>query len=555
MDSRHPTSSSVRTSRSSIRHRSGAYSPNPNYSSISHSRGQTHSSLSRHTDYAEHSLTVQVEDVDAVDSEPTILLVPPSRYSPSTPYLSSVAPRGSSHLAVRPHSPHIERERLGTDFTQEGGDNDSPVPFSPVPLTPRPAQPPRGPSACSVETTRTTTSRIPRLPTPDFTTRGGDIARSFLPQLFSFWGGHATARQGDAAARPPSLRTESDFSAASDDSTAVSTSSWCESDKHKNPTGNSRPVLLPSLSTSDKFTHKFPRPRSVRTLTLPSSRAGPKSAFAATMLEEGEGLGMERIDRWTLHKWCLLLSLCTVFVYGSAGLACAIMTWFRTWAQADVMYVADNDVLTLITLASIILLLTFLVGISGTILNSRPILAVYGILLWPALISILAIGYTAYKRYAFALDRKLNFAWSQWYTDLGRLVIQDSLRCCGYYDALHEATPSARCYPRTPLPGCKGKLYRFEHENLATVWSAAFALVPVHLVNILVSLLCANHVTCTFGKGITPRKYWLSGADVKADAQRIMDTFSAVRPVTRPGLARAAFSGVLREDKVDSLPC
>ncbi len=56
------------------------------------------------------------------------------------------------------------------------------------------------------------------------------------------------------------------------------------------------------------------------------------------------------------------------------------------------MYVADYDILVLITLASSILLLTFLVGISGALLNSRPLLAVYALLLWPALVSLLASG-------------------------------------------------------------------------------------------------------------------------------------------------------------------
>lgn len=217
------------------------------------------------------------------------------------------------------------------------------------------------------------------------------------------------------------------------------------------------------------------------------------------------------------------------------------------------MYVADNDILILITLSSSILLLTFVVGISGTILNSRPILAIYAVLLWPAFLSILAIGYTSYKRYAYSLDRKLNLAWSQWYTPLGRLIIQNTLRCCGYYDSLHEAAASKQCYPRTPLPGCKAKLYRFEHENLATIWASAFALVPVHIINIVVSLLCANHVTRTFGKGIMPKRYWLSGADVRADAQRFMDTFARVRPVVRPRLTRPPSSGVFREDREEGV--
>lgn len=224
------------------------------------------------------------------------------------------------------------------------------------------------------------------------------------------------------------------------------------------------------------------------------------------------------------------------------------------WDHADVMYVADYDILVLITIASAILLLTFLVGFTGTILNSRPILALYALLLWPALISILTVGYPSYKRYAFSLDRKLNLAWSQWYTPLGRLIIQDSLHCCGFYSALHSFTPSKRCFSRTQLPGCKAKLYNFEHTNLYNIWSMAFSLVPLHILNIFVSLLCANHVTKTFGKGITPKQYRLSGADVKADAEKI---FGAIKDASRvvhppPAISRPPLYGIFREDRKGS---
>jgi hypothetical protein len=212
------------------------------------------------------------------------------------------------------------------------------------------------------------------------------------------------------------------------------------------------------------------------------------------------------------------------------------------------MFVADNDILILITLACSILLFTAIVGFVGALLNSRPILAVYTLLLWPALISILAIGYIAYKRSTFALDRKLNLAWSQWYTELGRLMIQDSMHCCGYYSALHEAMPSRRCYPRTNLPGCKGKLYRFEKENLGKVWRWAFAIAAVHLVNVVVGLLCSEHVTKRFGKGIMPKRYRLKAEDVRSDAEKI-GRLNGVQ-VVRPEMSRASSSVVFREDKV-----
>lgn len=95
-----------------------------------------------------------------------------------------------------------------------------------------------------------------------------------------------------------------------------------------------RPELLPSFSTSSKLTQKFPISKSVRKLpninlgTKGGSQGGP--AFAATLLGEGEGLGIDRVDRWTAHKWCLFVSVCTLFVYGMAGLICAVLTWFKS---------------------------------------------------------------------------------------------------------------------------------------------------------------------------------------------------------------------------------
>ena len=187
------------------------------------------------------------------------------------------------------------------------------------------------------------------------------------------------------------------------------------------------------------------------------------------------------------------------------------------------MIVADGDLLILITWAASMLLLTALLGISGTLLNSRPILAVYTVLLWPAFISLLSVGYVAYKRDTLSLDHKLNLSWSRHYNPLGRLRIQDSLHCCGFYSTLHATSPSKLCYLRAPLPGCKGNLYNFEHQNLSRIWTAVFALVPLHIVNLVVALLGANHTTNTFGKGITPKQYRLSAVDVKADAEKMLD--------------------------------
>lgn len=96
--------------------------------------------------------------------------------------------------------------------------------------------------------------------------------------------------------------------------------------------------LIPTIGTTPKFTHKWPRPRILKYLDSQSTPLQYKSVgiassnsrgAAATSLEEGQGLGMSHIASWTAFKWILLASVMTVFVYGCAGLIMAIMTWFN----------------------------------------------------------------------------------------------------------------------------------------------------------------------------------------------------------------------------------
>ncbi|PWN44472.1 hypothetical protein IE81DRAFT_282126, partial [Ceraceosorus guamensis] len=230
----------------------------------------------------------------------------------------------------------------------------------------------------------------------------------------------------------------------------------------------------------------------------------------------------ERVAKWNRFKWILFVSVIVLFIYGMAGLVGSLLTWARTWERADVTAVVDADILIFLTLASMLCVLTSVVGISGTILNSRPILSLYAFLLWPTLLSILVVGYASYKRENLRLDRKLNMAWSRYFDDLDRLRLQNNLHCCGYYTPLHQATFSRNCYPRTSLPGCKGKLYRYEKAALKRLYTIIFSIVFVHLANIAASLLCSNHVNASFGKGLTPRAYRLDMTHVRRNAINII---------------------------------
>ena len=153
-------------------------------------------------------------------------------------------------------------------------------------------------------------------------------------------------------------------------------------------------------------------------------------------------------------------------------------------------------------------------GITGTLLNSRPILAVYVLLLFPSFLSFVSVGYLTYKKANFSLDAKVSEAWHRWYSPSARAVLQGALGCCGWSGPLHGAAASGTCYARSPLPGCHGPLVRFERDVLSSVAGTVFSLVPLHLMDILVGLLCANHVTHHFGKGITPARYRLTAQDI-----------------------------------------
>jgi hypothetical protein len=177
-----------------------------------------------------------------------------------------------------------------------------------------------------------------------------------------------------------------------------------------------------------------------------------------------------------------------------------------------------------------------MVGITGTLLNSRPILAVYVLLLFPSFLSFVSVGYLTYKKANFSLDAKVSEAWHNWYSPSALTVLQGALGCCGWSGPLHGAAASGTCYARSPLPGCHGLLVRFERDVLSSVTGTVFSLVSLHLGNISVGLLCADHVTHRFGKGITPARYRLTVHDILLSAGSPAAASSAAAVVDKQGV-------------------
>jgi hypothetical protein len=195
--------------------------------------------------------------------------------------------------------------------------------FTPIPLTPRPGDAPLHARAPSM------VSQISRLPTPPFsgpptpndpTAGPSSSSRPFFPFLpkglsfLSFRGEAVSVPFWSSLARPPTVRSESGSSVGS----GTSAQSYCSKTSFRSVDSGHR-SLIPSIGTTTKFTHKWPKPQS-----LSAGGLG-----LGNVLEDGEGLGMDRVERWTSFKWCLLISMTTVFAYGAAGLVCAIVTWFR----------------------------------------------------------------------------------------------------------------------------------------------------------------------------------------------------------------------------------
>ena len=175
------------------------------------------------------------------------------------------------------------------------------------------------------------------------------------------------------------------------------------------------------------------------------------------------------------------------------------------------------------TVAACACLFTALIGWSGLLLNNRAFLGFYTFFLWISFGLLVIPGYITYRKRTFNLEGKTNFQWSRLLDANARLDLQNLLTCCGYYNPFIEATLSAQCYSRSMLPGCKGPYIAFEKRILGHWFTIVFSLVPLHLGCMVSALLCSNHVTYRFGKGMMPKAYRLNAEAMAV----IMDTYAS----------------------------
>ncbi|KAF5383398.1 hypothetical protein D9757_006151 [Collybiopsis confluens] len=290
-----------------------------------------------------------------------------------------------------------------------------------------------------------------------------------------------------------------------------------ELERFDHPFSDSTSVLLSSKADSTTSVNYIPSKFSSALLNPNKFRRRKNTGHGGRREKRLEGLENEverptesRGDlRWNKFKWIMFFANLIFSAYSLATLVITILVWCDVFAFADIIRVGNKSELVLSTLAASIAVLTSVVGWAGILLNNRSFLAIYTLLLWITFAFLVVPGYYTYKRHTFNLEGKLNLQWSRNLHDAGRLRIQNKLGCCGFFSPFVEATISQTCYSRSVLPGCKADYLDFERQVLKRWYIICFCIVPVHIWVIVVSLLCSNHVTFRFGKGMTPRAYRL----------------------------------------------
>ncbi|KAI8599970.1 hypothetical protein EDD21DRAFT_354975 [Dissophora ornata] len=150
-----------------------------------------------------------------------------------------------------------------------------------------------------------------------------------------------------------------------------------------------------------------------------------------------------------------------------------------------------------------------LTGYIGILSQSRKVLAIYSILLWPLFALITTVGYICFRRNHVSLYQKLKSSWINEYSRDDRLVIQNALSCCGYRSSGDYPSYDLHCFPRAPLPSCENLFLQYQQDLLSNTSSAAFFILPVQLLVMIVALLCSNHIDNLYRTAypITPKLY------------------------------------------------
>ncbi|KAF9300106.1 hypothetical protein BGZ74_008304 [Mortierella antarctica] len=197
---------------------------------------------------------------------------------------------------------------------------------------------------------------------------------------------------------------------------------------------------------------------------------------------------------WTRSKWILLFSVILLLAYSAAALAITVLCMIGHFENSAVVMEFHGNLVYITLSASIVGLVTALVGLVGVLRENRIWLSWYNLMLWPVFCLYVSVGYIAFRREKNHLRNHLRDEWVHSYTRSQRLLVQRNLKCCGYQDPSFFGAYDMRCFPMTILPGCQHKYNVYEKDLLNACWTVSFTLVPIQLFIIITALLCSNHV-------------------------------------------------------------
>lgn len=220
------------------------------------------------------------------------------------------------------------------------------------------------------------------------------------------------------------------------------------------------------------------------------------------------------LKTWTRSKFVLLLANTLLLAYSIAWTFVMTMswkgaTWTKPFLDSGIMMIANRKLLLLMMAAAPFGIFVSLIGYIGILSQNRKVLSIYTILLWPLFALITSVGYICYRRLHVSLYQKFKFSWINEYSRDDRLVIQNALSCCGFRSLGDYPSYDLHCFPRAPVPSCENRLIQYQQDLLSTASSAAFTLLPVQLLIMVVALLCSNHVDRLYRSAypITPKLY------------------------------------------------
>ncbi|KAL9538555.1 hypothetical protein MBANPS3_010845 [Mucor bainieri] len=149
----------------------------------------------------------------------------------------------------------------------------------------------------------------------------------------------------------------------------------------------------------------------------------------------------------TISRWIILLSSCTLFSYGFIFLIGALSSYAKGYSKAVIVAIVNKDLLS---------------------------------------------AYLAYSETTWDLKTQLGMQWRYDFTADEHYALQENLHCCGFENSSDHAKYKSSCSQESLLQGCHEKLYTFESYFLTKVYTICFALIPVHMLIVVMALMYAR---------------------------------------------------------------